>query len=111
MPPYGALEFDSASRREEGKIVDMGDKPESGSRSEFGKRLGISILCLPITIPLSVIGQGVLQRTHWLDSSAQWISDRVLTVEPDLLAWVVALTATLVLYGLLLAIIHFANTA
>jgi hypothetical protein len=81
--------------------------PESDKRHlptwpEIRKQALTSLIVLPFMIVLSVIGQGVLTRSQLLTPATEWISDKVVTVNGDLLAWVVALLVGLALYGLVL---------
>lgn len=69
---------------------------------EIKKQLALSLICLLVTIPLSVFGQRVLANTHWLDSPADWISERIVSVDQNTLAWIIAGAVSLGLYLLLL---------
>ena len=66
---------------------------------DIKKQMALSLICLLVTIPLSVIGQKVLAETHLFDPTARWLSERVVSVGPNTFAWIVAGVISLVLYG------------
>jgi hypothetical protein len=75
-------------------------KPLFPTWPELRKQVLLTLICFPLAAALSFVGQGVLKRTHVLDSTTEWLSSRVMSVDTDLVAWVVALVVSLALYAL-----------